>query len=145
MIYLDTSVLVTALTLEAETARVQAWLADRADGELCISDWVVSEFSSALALKLRRGELIADERARVLSNWRIVQQENVVIVPVPAPAFDLAARFCDRHELGLRAGDALHLAVASLGGHRLATLDVAMARAAVAVGVPVEAVGGALG
>lgn len=140
MIYLDTSVLISALTAEAETERVQAWLAGQTEGAVCISDWVVSEFSSALSLKLRRGDLSADERARILSNWRIVQQDNLATVPVPSAAFDLAARFCDHHELGLRAGDGLHLAVASMGGHHMATLDQAMAKAAVAVGVPVEAV-----
>ena len=140
MIYLDTSLLVTALTAEPDTARVQAWLVKFEAGALCISDWAVSEFSSALALKLRRGELNAEERARVLSNWRISQQENLVVIPVPQSAYDLAARFCDRHELGLRAGDALHLAVASLGGHSLATLDARMAKGAVAVGVRVEEV-----
>lgn len=141
MIYLDTSVLVTALTLEADTPRVQTWLAQQDAGMVCISDWVISEFSSAFSLKLRRGEVSADERARVLSNWRILQQENIAAVVVPSPAFELAARFCDRYELGLRAGDALHLAVASLGGHYMATLDLALARAAVAVGVPVAPVG----
>ena len=140
MIYLDTSLLVTALTAEPDTARVQAWLVKFEAGALCISDWAVSEFSSALALKLRRGELNADERARVLSNWRVTQRDNLVVIPVPQPAYDLAARFCDRHELGLRAGDALHLAVASLGGHSLATLDARMAKGAVAVGVQVEGV-----
>ena len=140
MIYLDTSLLVTALTAEPDTVRVQAWLAEHEAGALCTSDWAVSEFSSALALKLRRGELNAEKRARVLSNWRVTQQENLVVIPVPQPAYDLAARFCDRHELGLRAGDALHLAVASLGGHSLATLDARMAKAAVAVGVEVVGV-----
>lgn len=137
MIYCDTSLLVTALTVEDRSARVQAWLTIQNEGELCISRWVVSEFSSALALKLRRGEMPADERARILSNWHVLRQDHLAMVPVPEDAFDLAARFCDRHESGLRAGDALHLAVASLGGHTLATLDRALAEAAVAVGVGV--------
>lgn len=137
MIYCDTSLLVTALTVEDRSARVQAWLTIQNEGELCISRWVVSEFSSALALKLRRGEMPADERARILSNWHVLRQDHLAMVPVPEDAFDLAARFCDRHESGLRAGDALHLAVASLGGHTLATPDRALAEAAVAVGVGV--------
>ncbi|MGV2081186.1 MULTISPECIES: PIN domain-containing protein [unclassified Rhizobium] len=28
------------------------------------------------------------------------------------PVFEAAARLCDRHELGIRAADALHLAIA---------------------------------
>ena len=42
-----------------------------------------------------------------------------------------------RHELALRAADALHLAVAALGGHALATLDARLAEGAQAVGVRV--------
>ena len=53
--------------------------------------------------------------------------DELVSIPVPVPAWDLAAGLCDRHELKLRAGDALHMAVASLGGHLLATLDRTMA------------------
>ena len=140
MIYCDTSLLVTALTVEDRTAQVQAWLTTRTEGELCISLWVVTEFSSALSLKLRRGEMPVDERARIISNWHALRQDHLATLPVPEEAFDLAARFCDRHESGLRAGDALHLAVASLGGHSLATLDRTMAEAAVAVGVGVVAV-----
>ena len=66
--------------------------------------------------------------------------ERLTLLPVPPPAFALAARFCDMNATGLRAGDALHLAVASLGGHALATLDKVMAEAAGAVGVMVVGV-----
>ena len=140
MIYCDTSLLVTALTVEDRTAQVQAWLTTRTEGELCISLWVVTEFSSALSLKLRRGEMPVDERARIISNWHALRQDHLAMLPVPENAFALAAQFCDRFESGLRAGDALHLAVAALGGHSLATLDQTMARAAVEVGVGVESV-----
>ena len=109
----------------------------RNEDDLCISPWVVSEFSSALAIKLRSGAVPVAERARILSNWHVLHQDHLAIVAVPETAFVLAAHFCDRYESSLRAGDALHLAVASLGGHTLATLDRTMAEAAVAVGVGV--------
>jgi predicted nucleic acid-binding protein len=56
-LYLDTSLLVSALTRESETDRVQSWLAEQANEICAISDWVVSEFSSALSIKLRSGRL----------------------------------------------------------------------------------------
>ncbi len=140
MIYCDTSLLVTALTIEPRSVEVQHWLAEQESASLCISGWVATEFSSAIALKFRRRQLTENDVATALSNWSLAQREKLVTIPVPTPAFELAARFIDRHETGLRAGDALHLAVASLGGHGLATLDLAMREAAVAVGVRVEAI-----
>ena len=137
MIYCDTSLLVAALTAEDRSAQVQVWLASQAEGELCSSPWVISEFSSALSLKLCSGAKTVAERARTLANWHVLQKDHLSLVPMPETAFALAAQFCDRYESRLRAGDALHLAVASLGGHALATLDRTMAEAAIAVGVGV--------
>ena len=137
MFYCDTSLLVSALTVEADSVKVQRWLAKQEAAALCISGWVVTEFSSAVALKLRRGELTRDDAALALTNWRSLQQNRLITIPVPSDTFGLAARFCDMPTPGLRAGDALHLAVASLGGHSLATLDERMKEAAKAVGVGV--------
>jgi hypothetical protein len=75
MLYLDTSILVSALTNEADTAAVQAWLAGQVARDLTISDWVVTEFSSAMSIKLRSGQLdnsaptIARRRWRRLRDW----------------------------------------------------------------------------
>jgi predicted nucleic acid-binding protein len=57
------------------------------------------------------------------------------IVPVPRADFRTAARFADRHDLGLRGGDALHLAICEDHGISLCTLDQKMYQAAMALGV----------
>lgn len=137
MIYCDTSLLVAAVTPEGASGTVQAWLEGQATGSLCISDWVITEFSSALAIKVRRGVLPADRQADILARWRAMIAEQLTVVVVPQPAFALGARFCEMKAADLRSGDALHLAVASLGGHALATLDARMAEGAQAVGVRV--------
>ena len=139
LLYFDTSAIVPAFVREPATERVQALIASR-DGEgLAVSPWVLTEFSSALALKRRIGEIDANVFAAALGEWRIFI-ESVDILPVEEAAFREAALICQRHESGLRAGDALHLAVAAANGCTLATLDERMAKAAAELGVAVTEV-----
>lgn len=139
MIYVDTSAIVAALTREATTLRVQNWIELQPEGELSISPWVATEVSSALSIKTRTGALTIENRAEIMAIWAELQREIFVTIPIAANHFETAARFADQHELSLRAGDALHLAVASSAGYRLATLDTTMADAAPKLGVPVVA------
>jgi len=136
MIYLDTSVLVASLTREAATSGVQAWLARENPNELAISNWSVTELSSALALKLRVGAITLDQRARALSAFSTLVSESFRLLPVDGEHFVSAARMSNQHELGLRAGDALHCAIAAGRGATLATLDRRLADAAPRIGVP---------
>jgi len=136
MLYLDTSLLVAALTNEASTSRVQDWLGRQAAGDLGISDWVVTEFSAALAVKLRTGQITAGNRADVLANFTRMMTESFLVVPVLSRHFRAAARLTDQHGLGLRAGDALHLAICADHAATLCTLDRRLGQAGDAVGVP---------
>ena len=137
MIYCDTSLLVAALTPEARSPEMRDWLGAHAAGELCISPWTNTEFSAALALKVRHRTLTAELRLEALAQWRVMQVDQLAVVPVSAEAYDLASSYCDMVASRLRAADALHLAVAALGGHALATLDARLAEGAQAVGVRV--------
>jgi uncharacterized protein len=133
--YLDTSILVSSLVRETHTDRTQQWLSEQTSGDLAISDWVISEFSSALSLKMRTKQLSEGKRAEALAGFAHFTGEFLVVLPVSTPHFRAAARFADRQELGLRAGDALHLAVASESGAALYTLDRRLAAAGPVVGV----------
>ena len=131
---------VAAITLEASTARVQPWVADQSAGSIVISDWVVAEVSSALSLKVRTGVLDPAERVAAAAVFRRQMANSFRILPVSKDHFEAAARLADRYDLGLRAGDALHLAIAADNGTTLVTLDRRLFAAAQALGHAVETV-----
>jgi len=134
MLYIDTSLLVASLTNEGSTQRVQAWLSEQAPDQLTISRWVVTEFSAALSVKLRTRAIDRSERADALTAFRGLTERSFRVLPVESPHFDLAARLADQSDIGLRAGDALHLALALDHGATLCTLDRRLADAAGALG-----------
>ena len=129
MFCLDTSVLVSAHCNEAHTAITLDWLERQSAASLYISNWLVTEFSSALSLKLRTRQINIQQRNMALSAFALMRENTLLDAPVIGSDFIVAAHMLDNHQLGLRAGDALHLAVASRCGLTLVTLDARMANA----------------
>jgi predicted nucleic acid-binding protein len=134
--YLDTSFLVPLFVAEPDTVAVLAWMR-AADGEpLFTSDWTIPEFASVLARRVRmkqQSRAMADKAFDLFERW-------IAGVSMLSPAradYDAAARHV-RSISGLRAPDALHLAMQSTQANlTLMTFDVGMAKAARRLGLAV--------
>jgi len=118
---------------EAHTRRAERWLT--AGSDLAISDWTIAEVSSALALKLRAGSIDQETRAAAIDALGTMIAESLALLPVESAHFRTAAKFADQHLLGLRAPDALHLAVAQDNHATVVTLDKKLATAGEKLGV----------
>lgn len=132
--YLDTSVVVAALTKETGSDRIDAWLSTQRS-EVAISEWVKTEVSSALSIKLRTGQISAEGRAAALTLFARIARESFGLLGISGIDFQMAAHYADRHALGLRAADALHLAICSKHGAALCTRDKRLVRAAAELGL----------
>ncbi len=131
--------MVSAFAAEADSAAVRDWLARQTE-RLVISDWVVTEFSGALAMKRRLGAI--DDRAWtvVMAAWRRLRRDGIAVERVTVAHFDRAALIMDAWTIKLRSADALHLAIAADLGWTVATLDREMAAAAVSLRIAVDTV-----
>lgn len=135
MIYVDTSIIVSAITNEPVTELVVAWLSRQPPGSLWASDWVDTEVESALAIKARRLLISAEERNDARAQWQQLRAVGLLNIAVASADFRSATDLVARSATPLRAADALHLAIAMSGGCGVATRDAEFAAAADAFGV----------
>lgn len=136
MIYLDTSFLVALHTHEPGTLAVQAWYAQLDAAPICAAVWAVTEFASALSVKQRTGKLSQRQAAQVRRQFEALCDGDLRLLPVNQNAFHDAAALVLDAVSGLRAGDALHLAVAlQAKATAVATLDVVLRNNAEKLGI----------
>jgi predicted nucleic acid-binding protein len=135
MIYLDTSVVVALLTSEERSSFAIDWFAQCRD-PLISSDWLITETHSALGIKQRHHGLRPQARQAAGEQFERLLRGGVELRSLDRSRFRQAAELLQDPALGLRAGDALHLAVAiNSRCTQLASFDGRMLQAAAALGL----------
>jgi predicted nucleic acid-binding protein len=131
MLYFDTSFLAPLLLEESTSARIEAFFAKLPVGALYVSHWTRVEFASLIAREVRMGGLAeADARLAIGQFDELVADSFQVLAPSVVD-YELAKGYIQHFATKLRAGDALHLAIASNNGAKmLYTLDEGLLSAA---------------
>ena len=140
MIYFDTSALVPVFIREPKSGVVIAWL-ESSDERLAVSEWSLVEFASAAAIKVRTGQTAANVAKQAMARVHEFARKHCVVAVPGRDEFCHAAKLASDAALKLRAGDALHLAIAvSMRAHGIFCLDEAMIEGAKSLGINVVAV-----
>jgi len=113
VLYFDTSFLVPLILPEATSDSIAAFVGRLSAEQLTVSHWTRVEFSSLIAREVRMGGLD-------LQTVEAMVDESFFVLLPNADDFGLAKRYLGRFETRLRAGDALHLAIAN--NHRAAVI-----------------------
>lgn len=132
MIYLDTSVLLPLFLPEPDSTAVRSWFGRNGGEDLAISDWTLVEFSSALGIKVREKHLRPESARAAAELMSQLATDSLEVLTPTRPDYRRAAEILGQHSLGLRAGDALHLAIAA---NRSAARVVSLDRRFVAAGL----------
>ncbi|MBV8938152.1 MAG: type II toxin-antitoxin system VapC family toxin [Alphaproteobacteria bacterium] len=136
--YLDASVLIALLAEEPTSGAVRRFLRAHREDRL-VSDFAAAEVASAISRLLRMRLLTEEEGSIRLADFDAWRAAATSAADVHAADARLAYIYVRRFDLGLRAPDALHLAIARRLDATLVTLDRRLAIAANQLGVAVEA------
>lgn len=138
-VYLDSCLVLSLFLGDSGYCAAEQWLLAQADQPLWVSHWVLLEFSSVVALCMRRGELTAERGLAIHAEFECFRQERLSLLE-PRGADYLQARQWLQEFNGpsLRSGDALHLAMAKRQSLTIASADQGLVKAADALGLPFQ-------
>ena len=134
MAYLDTSVVVAYYCPEALSAAVSKALTRIPTP--AISSLTEVEIRSALALKIRTGQISATDASKVLSQFSVHISDGLFrFVDIGPREFELARNWIGLFTTPLRTLDALHLASAFANNLPILTADKSLSESAKSLGV----------
>lgn len=137
MQYIDTSVLVAYLVEEAYSNLADQVFNEEHRQPLAISAWTETEFFSALGIKCRTKQITETQSLETQEQYLLLKP-SLVWLPVTAQAYQTATELVKHWQTGLRAGDALHLAIANHHHALLLSLDERLVKAANILNLPAE-------
>lgn len=124
MLYFDTSFLAPLILEESTSAKIESFFAKLPVGEMYVSHWTRVEFSSLIAREVRMGGLAESDALLVIAQFDELVADSFQILAPGVADYELAKSYIQHFATKLRAGDALHLAIASNNGAKtLYTLD----------------------
>lgn len=122
MLYLDTAVVLTLFLQEPSTSKVEAWL-QKQKPDYAFSDWGLTEVASALGIRRRRGDFTAKQAAHAWQSISAFVHQHCQLLTLGPQHQTAAQQWFSRSDLNLRAGDALHLAIAQAHNQPLVSYD----------------------
>lgn len=134
MIYIDTSVLGAIFFRETGAEDHLGRMEASSKHGLRISAWSLTELASVGAIKQRMEVIDALTRQHAMATFQRFASDNLQLSEVDPADFRAAATILDG-SINLRAGDALHLAIARRLGATFMTLDKRQADAARGIGL----------
>jgi predicted nucleic acid-binding protein len=137
MLYFDTSFLAPLILAEAASDKIAAFMGRLPAGQLAISHWTRVEFSSLIAREVRMKAVTAVAGARADVRFDAMIQESFDVILPNADDFDRTRLYLGKFDTGLRAGDALHLAIAAnRRAEAIYSLDKVLLKAGKALDLP---------
>ncbi len=120
MLYFDTSFLAPLILPEPTSDKIAAFIGTLGAEHFTISHWTRIEFSSLLAREVRMGGLAPQAASRADARFDSMVSDSFTVLLPNAEDFGMEKQYLGQFETGLRAGDALHLAIA--GNHGAKTI-----------------------
>ena len=140
MRYFDTSFLVPVWLPESTSEPIIEFLRNLQQEDWTVSHWTRVEFSSTIARHVRMRIIDAETAHRVNLNFDIMIGNHFEVFLPSHDDFDRAREYINYFETGLKAGDALHLAIAgNRGVNAIYSLDKSFIAAGKVVGLPTTA------
>lgn len=137
MLYFDTSFLTPLILEEPTSGGIETFFANLTGEVLCVSHWTRVEFCSLMGREVRMGGFTGADALIIIREFDELVADSYQVLLPSAADYEVAKGYIQDFATKLRAGDALHLAIAhNNGAEALYTLDEGLLNAAKLLRIP---------